>query len=284
MTEQELMDRREKKAAQIGKIEKRIAKWTADMNDEAKALAAACEVTSDNQSAFKDANIARRAYSSQHADDPTVYNQDDYNKGPNIQEAASAYIDLAGAKAQLAKYDDQLKKVRAFQSEEKVPVIWEFLQNWRKSAYEFFVDNIAEYARLNAGYQAAYERFKASDEYQSITGRREQYIRYRQWENEYYGNIHSITKTVYQYNGKWDDARLNKILDAEVEAKYKDFIKRISEKAGDIVDASGLRIGYNGSINGVVVGSKAKVRVETILAGGYNIQCLHYRVLVNAIK
>lgn len=284
MTEQELIDRREKKAAQIAKIEKRIAKWTAGMNDEAKAIAAACELTA-NDPGLRAANAARRAYSNQHMGDATVYRQDDdYNKGPNIQEAASAYIDLAEAKAQLAKYEAQLRKVREFQTEEKVPAIWEFLQNWRKTAYEFFVGNIADYAELLDKHQDAYDAFKASDEYKSASSGHAQYMLYRQWENEYYKDIHSITRTVYQYDGKWDDVRLNKILDAEVEAKYKDFIKRISEKAGDIIDASGLHIGYNGIINGIVVGSNARVKVETIMAGGYNIQCLHYRVLVNIIK
>lgn len=49
---------------------------------------------------------------------------------------------------------------------------------------------------------------------------------------------------------------------------------------GKITDAKGLTIGMNGELNGLVIGDKDSATVTTILAGGYNIQCLHYRVLV----
>lgn len=86
-------------------------------------------------------------------------------------------------------------------------------------------------------------------------------------------------KTAKEY--KYESAeRLNEIADREVEMKKLDLIARIQEKAGAILDASYLTIGSNGSLNGKVIGEKKSVWVETILAGGYNIQCLHYRVLV----
>ena len=37
---------------------------------------------------------------------------------------------------------------------------------------------------------------------------------------------------------------------------------------------------HNGEINGWVEGDKSNVSVETITAGGWNIQCRHFRVLV----
>lgn len=70
----------------------------------------------------------------------------------------------------------------------------------------------------------------------------------------------------------------------EVISKRIDLYKRCSEIVGIITDASGLRTGNNGSINGFVLGEKGKAYVETIYAGGYNIQVLHYRVLVKAVK
>lgn len=77
-----------------------------------------------------------------------------------------------------------------------------------------------------------------------------------------------------------DEARMLKMADDDVSYKREDFLFRIEEKAGRILDASELKVGINGSVNGWVKGEKKSVEVETILAGGYNIQCLHYRVLV----
>lgn len=76
---------------------------------------------------------------------------------------------------------------------------------------------------------------------------------------------------------------------AEAEKKAEQFKKdllttlvyRVSTKVGKITDAAGLTIGMNGELNGLVIGDKDNATVTTILAGGYNIQCLHYRVLVN---
>ena len=73
---------------------------------------------------------------------------------------------------------------------------------------------------------------------------------------------------------------LDKILDREVVTRKKVLISRVEKKVGKIQDASGLYLGVDGEINGYIKGEKAAVEVRTIYAGGHNIQCLHYRVLV----
>lgn len=78
--------------------------------------------------------------------------------------------------------------------------------------------------------------------------------------------------------------KLEAILNNEVEAKKEMFIERIKGTVGVIEDLNELSIGDNGEINGIVTGKKCKARVQTIGAGGYNIQCYHFRVLVNKIK
>lgn len=73
---------------------------------------------------------------------------------------------------------------------------------------------------------------------------------------------------------------LEKFLSDEVDVKRADLIARVEKIAGKIKDASALRIGMNGSLNGYVAGEKKTVEVRTIDAGGVWIQCYHYRVLV----
>lgn len=298
MTEQEIKTRIEKKEKDVQKIEKRIEKWTKGMNEEAKKLVAACELVYDDPK-YKEAYNAYNEYKKSHENDPTVYRQDyDWNKGPNFEEAYRAYRDLVETKATLNKYRTQLNKIENFNNMEKIPAIWDFLQEWRKQAYEYFIENIKLYAKLRSEHEQKWKDYKETDDYKEKLSRYnsnrfgDYYVR-NKWEENYYSPIHSITRDVYTYNGKWDDTKLNKILDKDVQNKYNNFVHRITEKAGVIQDASGLRIASNGFINGVVIGDKNKVKVEAITAGGYNTrvvvnvkhgQILHYRILVNIIK
>jgi hypothetical protein len=71
-----------------------------------------------------------------------------------------------------------------------------------------------------------------------------------------------------------------KIIDKDLKSRKVKFIKRITDKVGlDICD-SRLTMGVDGSINGTVRGHEDTVNVYSIIAGGYNIQKAHYRVLV----
>ena len=297
MTREEILKRIEKKQLDIKKIEKRIEKWTTGMSEEAKKIASDCELVYDDPK-YKEAYNKYKEYSKEHENDPTCIRQDyKFNLGPNINEAYRAYGDLAEAKRTLEKYKNQLNKLNNFNNMEKIPAIWNFLQEWRKQAYEYFVENIKLYVKLKAEEEDKWAEYKETDEYKTrltrYSGRSGEYHIRSKWREEYYSPIHRITEDVYTYNGKWDDVKLNKILDKDVQNKYNDFINRITEKAGNIVDASNLKIAGNGIINGFVQGDKNKVKVETILAGGYNTdvivnvkhgQILHYRVLVNIIN
>jgi hypothetical protein len=64
----------------------------------------------------------------------------------------------------------------------------------------------------------------------------------------------------------------------------EDLICRTTKKCGEITSWSGLRVTYGnrgfGVLNGFVEGTSGKAIIESIVAGGYNIQRLHVRVLV----
>lgn len=290
MTREELQTRIEKKNKDIEKIQKRITKWVSGMNNEAKQLAQNCELTATD-SDYKDALRAARTYLRNNDNDATVMNPDDFNKGPNMDEAIRAYYDLAEAKVTLKKYQEQLSKIDEFNNSEKVEVIWDFLMNWRKEAYNFYVENVKLYKELKDNYDAKLEEFMSQPENKDFIDKapdnRKVTFRMRlqnQFKEHYYSRIEGLTMNISNGYGKWDDQKLNKVLDKDVQNKYNKFIAQIQEKAGNIVDVSMLHIGPKGDINGYVTGDKNKVHVETIMAGGYNIQILHYRTLVNIVK
>jgi paraquat-inducible protein B len=64
------------------------------------------------------------------------------------------------------------------------------------------------------------------------------------------------------------------------ESMKMDLIRRTYDVCGRINKMANIVIGGNGSLNGVAYGEKRNAYVETIPAGGYNIQCFHYRVLI----
>jgi len=79
-------------------------------------------------------------------------------------------------------------------------------------------------------------------------------------------------------------AEIAKEMEQNRKKQRRIFYRRVTFIVGKILDAKGLTIGSNGEINGLVIGDKGKATVNTISAGGYNVQCFHYRVLVKKLK
>lgn len=74
---------------------------------------------------------------------------------------------------------------------------------------------------------------------------------------------------------------LKKTIEREKRDKMITLMARITKVVGMITDAKNLKIGANGEINGEIIGTEGRARIETIGAGGYNIQCFHFRTLIH---
>ena len=322
MEREELLRRIEKKNKDIEKIEKRIAKWGKGLRPEDIAI---CEPFGkcvfgtaprgtrwNDYHGTNDYQVAVRNYREYvDREGNNIPSSDDWNKGPNIRELRTAYIDLGEARNTLANYQVQLEKVDNFAKEEKVPAIWDFLCAWENKAYNWYLENAKTYFELKRDYDANKQAFEKDYLENHTEPSRDDARAYREWSNtkrhctrvweeNYYRPINELTKDITNCKGRYEDAmcrnyvyydysvntdELTKYLKAEKDRKYQDLVKRITSITGDIVDAKGLYIGNkNGEINGIVVGEKARARVETISAGGYNIQCFHYRVLVHEVR
>lgn len=62
-----------------------------------------------------------------------------------------------------------------------------------------------------------------------------------------------------------------------------DLYQRVNDITGPVKNWAGIYYS-KGCLNGIVIGEKGKAKVESVLAGGYNVQKLHVRVLVHKVK
>jgi len=77
-------------------------------------------------------------------------------------------------------------------------------------------------------------------------------------------------------------------IEAETNAYFEEvkcrFIDEIARYCDEILSVEVATLGMDGSINGVIHASNGNFSIKTIGAGGYNIQCFHYRVIIRKIN
>lgn len=188
-----------------------------------------------------------------------------------------AEIDLRDAKITLEKYMNALKVEEAKANTTKIDAIWNFLLAYKDRVRQFLEENKQwkhEYYRLSKLYCEMYNSHNFSQEVLREV--------YKQ-EKEAHDNIHPYTDKYYSVRNGWNEDELQKQLTRDITNKYFKLINQVTKYVGEITDASSLSI-IRGELNGIVIGTKGKARVETISAGGWNIQCFHYRTLVIEVK
>ena len=217
--------------------------------------------------------------------------------------------DLEEAKASLEKYKAELIKAQEKEQSRNVPAILEFLENWKARVREFYGEGLKAYYEER---EKVYQMYLASGDYRKSYEEREElrakyeeaskafrekcYGTYERYEYTRGGRtFHSECKVKdgeYEYLKPYSDAKniefamekLNKDLEAEANRKYDFIIERTNQIVGKITDASGLKVGHKQDLNGFIKGEKATAKVQTIGAGGYNIQCFHFRTLINEVR
>lgn len=138
---------------------------------------------------------------------------------------------------------------------------------------------------LNEGYKPNndYEyinlvRFSYRSQYEPRNDRRYRNLE-EQWNARFGDGLFQNWKS-WKFAPEW----LDKVIEQEKNNKLIDFMTRVSKITGEILDTKYLYIADDGNLNGYVIGRDGNATVETIGAGGYNIQCFHYRVLIKPRK
>lgn len=191
-----------------------------------------------------------------------------------------------------------------------VKAILDFLENWKRRMFNYY----------NMGLEPCY---KMKDElnvlrlnlrnFRYCTPEYDEALKpYNALRDEYHDKVCGIFEEVEYINrwgkpdkkkvkvqeGEWEYLRpydcydsyeeatkkLNADLQQEADRKYDFIIERVNAICGKIIDATGLRVGAKGDLNGNIIGERGVAHVQTIGAGGYNIQCFHFRTLIHEVK
>lgn len=231
--------------------------------------------------------------------------------------------DIHNTKIKIKKQKEVTKKhyERLFAEQQKQadisfgvpPIILQFMEIWKSRVIEHlkkhYQNSIGYDAQLDRDQIEAYVTYgKTAPEYQQyftpegvlkITLREVErwnskglntyleshnlsYFQVRQRKNTYAGAMVNKLKTMYNEEERW--RWLEKTIEEDKQARIHKLVTSVREITGDITDASALRIGANGDLNGFVIGNNGVADVKTVGAGGYNIQVYHFRTLIHPIK
>ena len=233
------------------------------------------------------------------------------------EEIAEAIKKLEEAERVAKNWEDKLGELitrDAFIEANAPQVIKDFLENWKANAIAYYLKNRIDFIDYQKDLwkrerEARREALKTLPELEEERKRfadrepsdfelgnlwprkpveeflKERGLDYNSVREKLAARSDPITAKLVQTRNKEErEAWLEKTIEEEKKAKLADLIARINKVVGTITDASCLTIGGKGDINGFVVGTEGKAKVETIGAGGYNIVCFHFRTLIHEIK
>lgn len=175
----------------------------------------------------------------------------------------------------LAKYNNLLEFQKQRLSKPVHGVFKDFFENWKQKIIEFSKEHLKKYLELD----------KANCELFNKTSAEEK--RTLEFKNKY----STLVRAAQAHFTSWardlfykGEEEFKKYLDKYMLDRYYELVDKITAITGEFTDVKNIYIGKDGSLNGTVTGNNGTAKIETIVAGGYNIQCLHYRVLVHKVK
>lgn len=199
--------------------------------------------------------------------------------------------DIDRAKEGLKKYEDQLELEKNKAASRNLPVILEFLDRWKKDSMEWYRNIFETYLEDCQEYHKKYLEFNEQEDIlmrSSVPYAEKKPEQRKIWdERSKLRDAHHrkwAFLTPYVDSKQLNEVKIQKDLDREADAKYDYIVDTTTRLVGEIVDATHLTIGAKGDLNGYIVGKDGKAKVETVGAGGWNIQRHHYRTLIHKMK
>ena len=206
--------------------------------------------------------------------------------------------DLEKARATLVEYSDKLVAEIEKANSRNVQVILDFLAAWKSECHLFYAEKLPQYEeerneygrqdhelveQWNHLYEIKDPDLRKARRAEIDKEQRDLRVAFRarwNWIEPYLICSAGYVNGVHHFSFTLDVEKLEKDLQEEADRKYDFIIERTNAIAGKITDASGLYIGDKGDLNGIIIGERGKAKVQTIGAGGWNIQRFHFRTLI----
>lgn len=191
----------------------------------------------------------------------------------------STESDLEEAKRKLEILRADLVTAQKKAASRNVKEIIEFLETWKARTREFYKNSIPEFLKARAEYR---EQEKKLD--WTVLKERQRILKERKQLKEAFIERWGYMMDYIPHGDVFDWEKFEKDIKNDADRKYDNIIERTNKIVGKITDASNLEVGYKGDLDGYVIGDRGIARVYTVGAGGYNVQCFHFRVLVQRLQ
>ena len=197
--------------------------------------------------------------------------------------------DLSQARVALQNYKDQLEVEVQKSNSRNIPAIVEFLEMWKQRVTEYYHEEFEKYLIARDKWFAYSKQYTDWSNSNGWRCRKENPEEYKAREKEYRDRKKAYTARWnflfgYVENKVFNEDKFQKMLNREADAKYDFIIERTNAIVGTITDATNLEIGAKGDLNGYIIGTNGTAKVQTVGAGGYNIQCFHFRTLIHKMN
>lgn len=196
---------------------------------------------------------------------------------------------LPELQTKLEGYQADLQKILEKENSRNIQVILDFLEAWKEDCKSFYSKHTEDWIRTLEDYYREDHKFVVWYNSHFEERRNKDLMKEMKKPVEEAMSIHAmfnyLDPYMYRSNGTYVlyMEKLQKDLDQEADSKYDFIIERTNEIVGQITDATNLKIGRKGDLNGYIIGTRGVAKVQTIGAGGWNIQRFHFRTLIHAM-
>lgn len=228
-----------------------------------------------------------RKVEAQNWEDPNPYYYSEHDLKWCLKDIETAQKALDDYKAQLIAENEKA-------ASRNVQVIIDFLNGWKERSRKFYHESFERYIVAREEYikkDSEYCNWRNHGGWKDPNKKEIEYA-HKEYAESFRARWLFITPytdrklnpETHKYEMVLNAEKLQKDLDQEANRKYDFIIERTNAIVGTITDASCLKVGNKGDLNGYIKGTRGTAKLETIGAGGYNIQCFHFRTLINEMK